>query len=478
VLDALSSIATWARESPDDLAVVSASRRATIGETWDAARRLAGWLTAQGVGPSVGLATAVPTSLEPATLLALLIRGGLGAAYVQGAAIGEDAPMQRLFTTEAGFPGVAPQRILRLDDAARRAIDAIDPATVTPADPQPDDIIRVAYSSGTTGAPKAIALTRRQVEARLGRPRDGGLVGDDIATFLRGTSYANQLGVLGTLAERRPHLVLDKPAEALALIAEFEPKIVQGAPAQLAEMLAAGRGTGVRLEALAAVLSVGAPLAPATAAALIDWFDVEILEGYGSTEGDVVFFRRWRADAEAGAEVYPTTEVEIVGADHTPVSDGESGYVRVRTAAMASGYLGADETEPFHGFHDGWFYPGDVGMLHGRRLTLVGRDDELLNLGGQKILAPRLEAAALTIAGVRDAAAVAVPDALGISRLALAIVTDAPVARDDLAAALAPIAGGVPLGPVLVVAQLPRTESGKVRRTEVVELIRRRGPRG
>jgi acyl-coenzyme A synthetase/AMP-(fatty) acid ligase len=227
-----------------------------------------------------------------------------------------------------------------------------------------------------------------------------------------------------------------------------------------------------------AVLSVGAPLAPTTAAALADWFGVEIVDVYGSTEGDVVYFHQWHAESEAGAEVYPTTEIEIVGPDHAVQPAGESGYVRVRTAAMASGYLGADDADPFHGFHDGWFYPGDLGVLDGRRLTLVGRDDELLNIGGQKILAPRLEAAVMTVPGVREAAAVAVPDALGVPQLSLAIVAESAVTRSSLAGALAPHANGVPLATVLVIARMPRTESGKIRRTELTELIRQRGLRG
>ena len=114
-------------------------------------------------------------------------------------------------------------------------------------------------------------------------------------------------------------------------------------------------------------------------------------------------------------------------------------------------------------FRDGWFWPGDLGVIDDcGLLRVVGRTDDLMNVGGAKFLASRLEALVLAVEGVCDAAVFLAPDADGL---------DAPhvayAAADglDLTALNRVIEGalGRPAR-LLRVAETPRNAMGKIQR--------------
>jgi acyl-coenzyme A synthetase/AMP-(fatty) acid ligase len=109
---------------------------------------------------------------------------------------------------------------------------------------------------------------------------------------------------------------------------------------------------------------------------------------YGATETGVVASGDARVTIEvpgAVGFVLPDAQVEIVDDVDRPVRRGSEGIVRVRTAQVAHSYFRDPATSAQH-FHDGWFYPGDIGYLRGDGLLVVtGRQETLLNVGGDKV---------------------------------------------------------------------------------------------
>src|SRR5690606_20044971 len=76
-------------------------------------------------------------------------------------------------------------------------------------------------------------------------------------------------------------------------------------------------------------------------------------------------------------------------------------------------------------FRDGWFYPGDTGMLTADgRLKILGRIKDQFNLGGIKVNAEEIDTAAGSVPGIREAMCFTTPAATGLLQLSICAVRD------------------------------------------------------
>lgn len=172
------------------------------------------------------------------------------------------------------------------------------------------------------------------------------------------------------------------------------------------------------------------------------------------------------------AEITPGVTVEAVNDDGEPVT-GTPGILRIKSPANIDGYVNdADATQ--HMFRDGWFYPGDAGIVYdGGRMRVLGRADDLLNLGGIKTAPEELEAECRAKLPVADICVVNVPRDDGTTGVCVAVAPGPATPVDNLEQTIRPL-----LGPLLrdagivTVASIPRTENGKIRRNEVRDAIK------
>ena len=147
--------------------------------------------------------------------------------------------------------------------------------------------------------------------------------------------------------------------------------------------------------------------------------------------------------------------------------------IRVRTPSLVQGYLG-DEAATAEHFRDGWFYSGDMGSLDADGLRRVeGRVSELMNFGGQKVMAIRLEEAVRACTGVLDGAAFGAADASGLEKPWLAIVRGEDFVEAQVVQALEPFR----LPPVFLawVEAIPRNAGGKIDRLRLRAAAQARG---
>jgi thioesterase domain-containing protein len=151
-----------------------------------------------------------------------------------------------------------------------------------------------------------------------------------------------------------------------------------------------------------------------------------------------------------------------------PVRGGQVGQIAIAGPTLTPGYLGRDRSEPSP-WHDGWLLTGDLGRIdEDGYLTIVGRDKEVINRGGEKVFPYEVEKAMLAHPALAEAAAYGVPHPrLGESVAAAAVLK--PGARlgeqelkSFLAARLAPYK--LPRR-VRWLARLPRGATGKVLRS-------------
>ncbi len=203
-------------------------------------------------------------------------------------------------------------------------------------------------------------------------------------------------------------------------------------------------------------------------------FGVPLLESYGATETGVIIANRASGPNRPGTVGVPIDDdIAIMDDDGALAPTGQTGEVLVRGPAVFSGY----EHDPSINetlFVDGWFRTGD----HGTRdadgfITLLGRIDEVINRGGEKIAPREIDDALLEHPAVLEAMCFAVPHPSLHHDVAAAVVLrpDAAGIRDiDLRRFLAGrlVPSKLPRS-VVFAKELPKGPTGKPRRKELAE---------
>ncbi|WP_205625598.1 AMP-binding protein [Actinomadura atramentaria] len=217
----------------------------------------------------------------------------------------------------------------------------------------------------------------------------------------------------------------------------------------------------------------GSALPGAVSTAFMDRFGDVVYNLYGSTEASWVTIATpedLRARPGSAGTPPPGTRVAILDADGNPVPTGVTGRIFAANELMFAGYTNGATKE----MHDGMISLGDLGHIDADgRLTVDGRDDDMVVSGGENIFPSAVEEVLMRLPQVREAVVVGVPDAEFGQRLAAHLVLDpagepldAEAVRTHVRANLARFA--VPRD-VHFRADLPRNATGKVLRRLLVE---------
>jgi acyl-CoA synthetase (AMP-forming)/AMP-acid ligase II len=179
-------------------------------------------------------------------------------------------------------------------------------------------------------------------------------------------------------------------------------------------------------------------------------------------------------DDDKVGTLYPGVEVRIVDATGQDQPPGQPGLVRVRTETMVHGYFN-DPALTAASFIDGWFQTSDVGMMpEPGKLVLLGRADDMLNIGGVKIAPGPIEARLKSIDGVADAVVMTVPGPNEVGSLLVAIEVAGDMPPAGLTGQINAVASDyVPAFEIMLARRFPRTETGKIQRHELHVAYRR-----
>jgi acyl-CoA synthetase (AMP-forming)/AMP-acid ligase II len=317
------------------------------------------------------------------------------------------------------------------------------------------------FSSGSTAKPKGIALTADNVLAEaenvtttldLGR---GDRVLAGVPLF---HSYGFDLGVLPALYSGATLLLENTfvPRHTMRRLA-YRVAAFLGVPAQYQAFLTTRIDKTPDLSGVRWLLSCTAPLAPETVTEFLDRFGAPICQHYGSSETGAVTTHLPAEVANRPASVgRPMSGVEV--------SLDAEGEVVVRSAAVARRYvLGAPEGEAPLG--DGVFRTGDLGRMDADGfLTLVGRRDAMINVGGLKVAPAEVSSTLERHPAVREAAVLGFPYGRGEEVVYAVVALSEPAGEEELLnfcrGALAE--HKVPRR-IEIRDELPRTATGKVR---------------
>ena len=176
----------------------------------------------------------------------------------------------------------------------------------------------------------------------------------------------------------------------------------------------------------------------------------------------------------------PGIEVTVRSDDGVDLADREVGVLHLRGEAVTELYLTVDGPMPTRD-DDGWLDTGDLGYLVDGRVVVCGRVKDVIIMGGRNIYPTDIERVAEQVPGVRAGNAAAVRWTVGDRRESFAIAVESRMAGDPSAskeliaavrsAVTAEIGARPAVVTVLPVGSLPKTPSGKIRRSAAAALI-------
>jgi acyl-coenzyme A synthetase/AMP-(fatty) acid ligase len=264
--------------------------------------------------------------------------------------------------------------------------------------------------------------------------------------------------------------------EVIELIQKFGIKTIHGSPAQVASLLESivEHGHNDLLGKIDKVITAGSVISLSLLTNIQKYLGSTIYSDFGSTETGFACKNliRSASDLNLIGSTVPGVLVQIVDDSSQEVSSAEVGKVRIKTPYMVSGYLNNDkDTDVF--FKDGWFYPGDYGYINdNKQIALVGRGNEIINMGGVKVNQFLIDMFFLKYPGVRDAAVFTYQNSTGLDELVAAIVSDEPLNIDALKEKLISELGSSSCPKRFFRAlNIPRNPNGKVSREQLAHEI-------
>ena len=300
---------------------------------------------------------------------------------------------------------------------ALEALVAAEPDAFPTVPRAPDDLAVILYTAGTTGQPKGVALSHRNLLANarsvaalyeLDRERWA------LATLPLAHSYGlgltNASAILGT---RAVLLRWFTPEGVLAAIERYRVQQMSGVPTMFVALLHHPEADRYDTSSMRLWGSGAAPLPVEIVEPFEKKFGGRLLEGYGLTEAaPVVSAHRLSGERRLGSvgQPVPGVEVRIVDDDDRPLPTGEVGEVCVRGDNVMVGYYRMPE-ETAGVLRGGWLHTGDMGRLDAEGfLYIVERKKDLIIRGGFNIYPREVEDVLYAHPAVAEAAVVGRPD--------------------------------------------------------------------
>ena len=367
------------------------------------------------------------------------------------------------------------------------AIGAINEMT----EPEPvfargkDQMAVLVYTSGTTGEPKGVMLTHRNllfIAAISGGMR--GFRSDDLIYGVLPLAHVFGLAsvFLGGLYAGSCFMPRAR-FNAEQTLADIRAGItaLQGVPAMYARLLAHIRETGARIDGhkLRFTSAGGAPLDPAIKRNSEALFGQPLHNGYGMTEASPSMAMTRvdcpRTDTSVGQPL-PFVDLIVVDSAGKPLPNGEAGDVWCRGPGIMKGYYRAPEMTRAAINAEGWLVTGDVGRFDNEgSLHIVGRSKELIIRSGFNVYPPEVEGVLSAHPKVVQAAVIGVPGEDGNEEV-VAYVQATPgcvPSLDELlvycAERLAPYKRPTRF---ILCESLPATPAGKILKHRLVDLAR------
>ena len=346
-------------------------------------------------------------------------------------------------------------------------------------------VAALVYTSGTTGAPKAVMLTHANLLHVAAAARDmRHLARGDVLYGVLPMAHVVGLSTqfLGTLASGAALLLAPRfSAEAtLRALAHEGITVFTGVPALFARILEWARQHAATVDApsLRLISVAGSPLTPTLKSEVEQAFGLSLQNGYGLTETSPTVAQTRhdvpQSDCSVGRPI-PGVQVRIVGEDGVDVAAGAVGELWVRGPTVMKGYYRSPEVTATVIDADGWFNTGDMASCDERGdLFISGRTKELIIRSGFNVYPLEVEQVLNGFPGVVQSAVVGREvghneEVVAFLEVKEGMAIDAAALQDHLRAHLSPYK--VP-SETRCMATLPSAPNGKIQKHVLRELAK------
>lgn len=292
------------------------------------------------------------------------------------------------------------------------------PIAQVPVDPR-EQVVVLPYSSGTTGLPKGVMLTHRNLVSNLVQVKDALAITDgEVVLAVLPFFHIYGMQVLMNFFLSRGATIVTLPRfdleQSLSIIQERSITRLFAVPPIVLALAKHPLVDSYDLSSLKQVFSGAAPLGADLAREAAERIDCEVVQGYGMTELSPVTHVTGMGSFKPGTcgATVPNTECRIVDIEEGEDQEvGGVGELWVRGPQVMKGYLNNPEATEITIDSDGWLHTGDVGFIDSDgHLTIVDRVKELIKFKGFQVAPAELEALLLTHPAIADAAVIGVPD--------------------------------------------------------------------
>jgi acyl-CoA synthetase (AMP-forming)/AMP-acid ligase II len=354
-----------------------------------------------------------------------------------------------------------------------------------PAVTPPDALAHLYYTSGTTGRPKGVMLTHRNVWVHaLAAISELGLSERDRWAHVAPMFHlADAWATFAITWVGGCHVMLPRfePRDLLASFQRERVTITNLVPTMLNLMVKQEARGEFDYSSLRMILSGGAPIAPAVVRAVVETFGCEYVQTYGMTETSpyltlsllndrlrtLPLDDQLRFRAKTGRP-FVAVELRVVDEAGRSVANDERavGEVQVRGETVTPGYWRRPEATAEVFTPDGWFRTGDLAVIDTEGyLTIVDRKRDMIISGGEKVYSTEVEHVLYQHAAVLEAAVYGSPDAVWGEVVSAAVVLrpGMTLSEEELVAFCRPRLAAFKLPrQVGFLAELPKTGTGKI----------------
>lgn len=344
-----------------------------------------------------------------------------------------------------------------------------------------EDDADLLYTTGTTGRKKGILLSQRNIAAAaLNISSFIGNTKSDLEVLPIPLSHSFGLGRLRSMALVGNTLALEpglrNPARLLKRILDLRANGLALVPAGFELMLGLTRGKLAEAQEYLKYIEIGsAPMREETKRELMELLPhTRICHHYGLTEASRACFFEFHTDSAKPGSVgkpSPNVTISIVDDVGNPVPPGESGEIVVAGAMTMKRYWQRPDLDA-KSFVNGGLRTGDIGYMDDDGYVyLLGRQGDLINVGGLKVAPDEVDSVLLTHQAINDCACVGIPDRITGEKIKMFYVSDRELDIREVLNWLRPKLVEYKIPKTFErIKQIPKTASGKVQRQHLKQM--------
>jgi len=427
-------------ENPEKTAIIFGEHRISYGELNRLINRIAGGLLKMGYAQGDVVSLFLPSLPELIIGYLGTVRAGLTVNVVnamlkeqEAAYILKDCSTKGLIVDEDRLPIVEAIRveveslseIIVLGNSGSNAYPTFESLLENGTDSfesvevKDNDLCHLLYTSGTTGWPKGVMATHRNVWHNA--TNFGRIHFDSEDTVMVATPIFHCWGLVngtfGMLSRGGTVITVERfyPSQTIDDIERFKPTIFQGVPPMFNLLL---RHPDLQSEDISSVvfcLSAATKMPENLIRQVEERLKWRYAEAWGLTEVSCVGTTAPYTETRVGScgKGMDDAEIKVVNEDGNSLQPGQHGELCIRGTCVTNGYLNKPDATKAAFDSEGWFHSGDIAYIDDDGFAyIVDRKKDMINVGGEKVFPSEVEDMLLTHQKIKDLVIVGIPDEL------------------------------------------------------------------